>query len=258
VWYDCALRLGLTGPLADLWSGTISTPDATMVDDTIQLLIGLPAADTVPRLVALVEADMDKDDGQLLRAASLVRRRALAALVQIVDPEAEAYLGQALPEKAYCFVPAARPEPGGDGRWRSAFWIARSRVTMDDWADFVRAGGYKDGRFWHGLERDGQGGSVLTGWPMASGSGKDPVREITWAEALAYARWRAESTEQPVDLVHEIEWDRAAASNEEIAQGAGREHRHPRRSNGSSDPAGCRICLRVVPWGEATSSPASD
>lgn len=265
-WCDSAVRLGLVGQLAGLWAESLRDQEPKKANDTVALLVSLPGADTVPPLVDLLEAEAAAAGKSTLHTELPLMQHILATLAQIDCDEARDRLQQLMPQE-FCFVPAGYLEPKGDGesegrKWLNAFAIARSPVTLDDWADFVEAGGYREKRYWRGLdERRGGHRTVLTGWTVGTGQGKQPICDVTWDEAMAYARWLAETTGLPVDLPTETEWDRASSWDPVIKQSmerACRAHRRPWDPNKTPLLAGCRVCLRLVPLkGQAEGVPSA-
>lgn len=119
------------------------------------------------------------------------------------------------------FHPEERPTRS---QYVEGFWIDQHEVTNSQFANFVRATGYRTV-----AEIDSSGGAVFTGssgpagdgswwqlvrdanWRRPAGPGSSirdrdayPVVQIAYADALAYARWRGR------DLPTEAEWERAA------------------------------------------------
>lgn len=126
---------------------------------------------------------------------------------------------------------------------RSDFFIARHLTTVDQFAAFVRAGGYEDDEWW-----DRQGAAWRTGkwssmssdetvlrwlrprtlrqrqrpmlWDEQRPHGSRPVWGVNWFEARAYARWLSAQFAETlvnaglgsyqVSLPIELEWERAA------------------------------------------------
>jgi len=264
LWRDLAVRRGLTPALAERWVAGLE--DEARAGIAVTLLTSLSDAAAVSWLVTFIASQSSRirpiSLGKLLHS----QRRALVALAQIECPEAEDYLRGLTPD-GFCFVPAGYLESRGDreseGRkWLNAFAIARSPVTMDDWADFVEAGGYREKRYWRRFdERRGGRRTVLTGWTVGTGRGKNPVCDVTWDEAMAYARWLAETTGLPVDLPTETEWDRASSWDPAIKQSMERAcHAHRRYwdPNRTLLLAGCWVCLRLVPLkGQAEAVPSA-
>ncbi|MCI0343737.1 MAG: formylglycine-generating enzyme family protein, partial [Planctomycetales bacterium] len=143
------------------------------------------------------------------------------------------------------YVPGAKlPRPGGADVEVPAFYMDLRETTNEEFAEFVRAGGYADERLWDpeaprydretGLRgevrgelrreyRDRTGRPGPRGWSdgaTPAGQGLHPVRGVTWYEARAYARFRGK------DLPTEEQW--------EVAAGL--------------DPA--TGALRAYPWGD--------
>jgi len=86
-----------------------------------------------------------------------------------------------------------RPEP---------FWIDAVPVTVEEFGEFVEAGGYGEERFWTPegwCWRTGKGVVAPLGWPDALPH--HPISCLSWFEADAYARWRG------ARLPTEVEWE---------------------------------------------------
>jgi len=108
------------------------------------------------------------------------------------------------------------------------FAIGRFEVTFDDWKACVEAKACRGGQDDHG-------------W----GRGRRPVINITWADAVAYARWLSRLTGFVYALPTEAEWEYAARAGSETAfwwgDAAGRGH------------ANCRECDDR--WGGRSTAP---
>ena len=98
---------------------------------------------------------------------------------------------------------------GGDPDEKPVHWVSIVRpfamgkyeVTFEEYDRFCDATGRekpKDGRRWFGpLSRD---------W----GRGRNPVMNVTWDDAAAYAKWLSEQTGRKYRLPSEAEWEFAA------------------------------------------------
>jgi formylglycine-generating enzyme required for sulfatase activity len=127
--------------------------------------------------------------------------------------------------------------------WLDAFWIARHPVTNAEYAEFIAAGGYRERRYWTeaGWEwKQRRGRTQPGGWDERKHKRDHPVREITWYEAVAYARW------QGAILSSEAQWEKAArggfqlpTSNFQFVDNPNPERRFP--SGDKSDRKKCNI-----------------
>jgi len=79
----------------------------------------------------------------------------------------------------------------------AAFEIGRYPVTNAEYAEFVTAAGRVAPAHW----RDGRFPEELA---------DHPVVNVTWRDAVAYAAWLRERTDQPYRLPAEAEWEKAA------------------------------------------------
>lgn len=105
-----------------------------------------------------------------------------------------------------------------------AFRIARLLVTNDEYAEFIRAGGYERQELWSDegwacCEREGWGAPLYwepdgdawitrTMFDSSPPAGDHPVSGVSWYEADAYARFRG------ARLPIEAEWEKAASWDE--------------------------------------------
>ncbi|MEI2610513.1 MAG: SUMF1/EgtB/PvdO family nonheme iron enzyme [Candidatus Promineifilaceae bacterium] len=107
------------------------------------------------------------------------------------------------------------------------FWLARYPVTNEQYGQFIKAGGYKEKRWWMdaGWQAQQEGKWVEPRfWGDAKWNGsQQPVVGVSWYEAMAFCAWAAEVTGERIRLPTEAEWEKAAR-----------------------DPDG-----RPFPWGEA-------
>jgi formylglycine-generating enzyme required for sulfatase activity len=82
------------------------------------------------------------------------------------------------------------------------FKIARVPITNAQYQFFVEATGHQPPRHWE----DGR---------LPRGLESHPVVNVTWHDALAYCRWLAEVTGQPVTLPTEAQWEKAARGHQD-------------------------------------------
>jgi ergothioneine biosynthesis protein EgtB len=111
--------------------------------------------------------------------------------------------------------------------------LATRPVNHGDWLQFMNDGGYRNPRWWMSAgwdwvqaqqlhaplywQPDGAGGwTNFTLHGRAPIDPHTPVVHVSWFEADAYARWRAEQDGLPIRLPTEAEWEHAAEQ-----QGAG-------------------------------------
>jgi formylglycine-generating enzyme required for sulfatase activity len=97
------------------------------------------------------------------------------------------------------------------------YWIGQHPVTEVGFQAFVKAGGYRESRYWREAEALG----VLNWAQTVPGPGDvtDPDKPWrpghypqggSWYAALAFTRWLAEQSGLPVTLPSEAEWEKAA------------------------------------------------
>ncbi len=180
---------------------------------------------------------------------SLALLGALAACGQTTDtPLAEAKAPEcpAMPAQAYAWIPGATFAIGADAQLPeegpardvtvAGFWIATHEVTNAEYAEFVRATGYRTLAEQKPPELPGAppemlipGSAVFTAptdgnpnwwrWVVGAewrhpagpktnidGRGREPVVQIGYDDALAYARWAGKA------LPSEEQWELAAAT----------------------------------------------
>ncbi len=98
-----------------------------------------------------------------------------------------------------------------------SFWIAKTAITVTEYIRFIEAGGYENKDYWIGdkLEKWRRGPREST-WPhrhlreYALEHPLQPMRGLTWYEALAYCRWLSYVASHPFELPTEAQWEKAA------------------------------------------------
>jgi formylglycine-generating enzyme required for sulfatase activity len=94
------------------------------------------------------------------------------------------------------------------------FWLAWYPVTNEQYGQFIKAGGYKENRWWTDTGREArekQGWTEPRFWQDAKwNAAQQPVVGISWYEAMAFCAWAAEVTGERIRLPTEAEWEKAA------------------------------------------------
>lgn len=104
------------------------------------------------------------------------------------------------------------------------FKIAYAPVTVQQFDDFLQAGGYADARWWSSAGWAWRQGQTL-GWGRAERGRPDawlvqsrrphhPVTGVTVYEAEAYCRWLGGQRGQPIGLPSEEQWEKAARGDD--------------------------------------------
>lgn len=83
------------------------------------------------------------------------------------------------------------------GVYLPEYSIARYPVTNAQYAEFVKAAGYRPPRHWGGGE-------------IPAGKHSHPVVGVSWNDATAYCAWASQVTNRLVRLPSEAEWEKAA------------------------------------------------
>jgi formylglycine-generating enzyme required for sulfatase activity len=108
------------------------------------------------------------------------------------------------------------------------FWISKHVVTANEYLCFVKGGGYKNEEFWLGNTRVDWGRSGQYIWieekfeAYATTHPDFPMSQVTWYEAMAYARWFSYQTFHEFTLPDKWQWEKAARGNEGLLYPWGR------------------------------------
>ena len=160
------------------------------------------ATETKPEEVQMVEE---------LSNQSLFPRERLEigdALAEIGDPRRGVGLdADGLPDIDWVKIPAGEFLYGEKKQAMEIepYYIARYPITNEQYDAFIKAGGYKDERWWQGLaERIKQPEKPQWSQPNR------PRETVSWFEAIAFCRWLSERLGYSVSLPTEPQWERAA------------------------------------------------
>jgi formylglycine-generating enzyme required for sulfatase activity len=175
--------------------------------------------------------------------------RALAGntLAHLGDPRRDV---MTIEDMQFCLV-SARPfwlgsEESGDEKplhlnevLNYDYWLSRFPITNAQFAEFVKAGGYKKADYWREAKvenfwqnekfksrYDDQAREKPHDFGAPFNLPNHPVVGITWYEALAFSRWLTEicqnknwlDAKYSVQLPSEAEWEKAARGGVEIPQ----------------------------------------
>lgn len=132
----------------------------------------------------------------------------------------------------FCYVPPGPFMMGEEKEQhqydvRYGYWIGRYPVTNQQFAAFVDAGGYREGKYWPEAQEEGlwrAGKFRDRDRPYRFGEPFDlanhPVVGVTWYEALAFVRWLDAVSAKPAGfalrLPSEPEWEKAARGGLEV------------------------------------------
>jgi formylglycine-generating enzyme required for sulfatase activity len=94
------------------------------------------------------------------------------------------------------------------------FRIFARPVTVQDYAAFVAADGYRDEAWWKAGRDEGEDVAEPWGWSEQRFHPNRPVMGASWYEATAFCAWASEAWAIEVDLPAEVEWEFAARGTE--------------------------------------------
>jgi len=86
-----------------------------------------------------------------------------------------------------------------------AFRISRFPITNAQYQAFIAADGYREKRWWEGLEKRIES-PADPGWKQPN----RPRESVSWYEAMTYCAWLSDTLKLEVRLPTEWEWERAA------------------------------------------------
>ncbi|AUB84032.1 formylglycine-generating enzyme family protein [Candidatus Thiodictyon syntrophicum] len=86
-----------------------------------------------------------------------------------------------------------------------AFRISRFPITNAQYQAFIAAGGYREKRWWEGLEKRIES-PADSKWKQPN----RPRESVSWYEAMAYCAWLSDTLKLEVRLPTEWEWERVA------------------------------------------------
>jgi len=133
-------------------------------------------------------------------------------LAVLGDPRAGVGVADGTPVISWCDVPAGEVSIDAEGeavsRTVEAFSIAAYPVTVVQYQAFLHAAdGWRDDRWWHGLDRASEDYYYDFG-RFAS----HPAVYVSWYDATAFCRWLSHRRGEEVRLPTEWEWQQAATS----------------------------------------------
>jgi formylglycine-generating enzyme required for sulfatase activity len=179
----------------------------------IPLLLESISATELPEIVRkfnwieLPKADIEAKSSRYLHS--------LAKLVKSGLPRVK-YI---LPEMVH--IPSGICTIGGPGETLkidlAEFWLSRIPITVVEYMCFVEASGFEVPEYWAGDSlQEWLAGPGSTTWPSAHLKDYSlerplqPMRGISWYEAMAYCKWLSYIVEHPFTLPSEAQWEKAA------------------------------------------------